>query len=68
MVSESQGAIVDRRREHLGALDKVLSAMHVMYLLATEDVRKGKDPKHILRDDAKNELVRIGSDEDQESV
>jgi phthalate 4,5-dioxygenase oxygenase subunit len=68
MVNESQGAIVDRRREHLGALDKVLSAMRVMYLVAIEDVRKGKDPKHIFRDAAKNDMVRVGGDEEQESV
>ncbi len=68
MVNESQGTIVDRRREHLGALDKVLAAMRVMYLVAIDDVRKGKDPKHILRDAAKNEMVRIGGDEEQEAV
>ena len=68
MVNESQGIIVDRRREHLGAFDKVLSVMRVMYLLAIEDVRKGKDPKHIVRDAAKNDTIRIGGDEEQESV
>ena len=66
MVNESQGPIVDRTREHLGALDKVLTAMRVMVLLAIEDVHKGRDPKHIIRDPHKNEMVFIRGDEEQE--
>jgi len=68
MVNESQGAVVDRRQEHLGTLDKVLTAMRVMVLLAIEDVRKGKEPRHIIRGPAKNEIVRIGGDEEMESI
>ncbi len=64
MVNETQGPIVDRRKEHLGVLDKVLTAMRVMCLLAIEDVRKGRDPKHILRDPSRNSIVHIaGTDE-----
>lgn len=64
MVNETQGPIVDRREEHLGMLDKVLTAMRVMCRLAIEDVEKGRDPKHIIRDPAKNEMVAIaGTDE-----
>ena len=64
MVNETQGPIVDRREEHLGVLDKVLTAMRVMCRLAIEDVEKGRDPKHIIRDPAKNEMVAIaGTDE-----
>jgi len=66
MVNETQGAILDRTQEHLGALDKVLTAMRVMYLLAIEDVRKGRDPKHIIRDPHKNEIVYIRGDGEQE--
>jgi hypothetical protein len=66
MVNESQGPIVDRTREHLGALDKVLTAMRVMVLLAIEDVHKGRDPKHIIRDPHRNEIVYIRGDEEQE--
>ncbi|HEX9879905.1 MAG TPA: Rieske 2Fe-2S domain-containing protein [Candidatus Binatia bacterium] len=68
MVNETQGLIVDRTREHLGALDKVLMAMRVMLLLAVEDVRKGRDPKHILRDAHENEIVYIRGDDAQELV
>ena len=64
MVNETQGAIAERSHEHLGALDKILAAMRVSYLLAIEDVRHGKDPKHILRDAKKNSTVYIrGNDE-----
>ncbi len=66
MVNESQGAIVDRTREHLGALDKVLTAMRVIMLLAIEDVQNGRDPKHIIRDEHKNEMVCIRGNEEQE--
>jgi len=66
MVNESQGPVVDRTREHLGALDKVLTAMRVMLLLAIEDVQKGRDPKHIIRDPHKNGIVYIRGDEEQE--
>jgi len=66
MVNETQGAIIDRTQEHLGALDKVLTAMRVMYLLAIEDVQKGRDPKHIITDPQKNEMVYIRGGEEQE--
>jgi phenylpropionate dioxygenase-like ring-hydroxylating dioxygenase large terminal subunit len=64
MVNETQGPIEDRTQEHLGAHDKVLSAMRTMMRIAIEDVRNGRDPKHILREPAKNEMVYIrGADE-----
>jgi 5,5'-dehydrodivanillate O-demethylase len=62
MVNETQGAVVDRTKEHLGALDKVLAAMRVIYLLAIEDVRRSRDPKHIIRDPERNRIVYIGGD------
>jgi hypothetical protein len=66
MVNETQGPIVDRTREHLGALDKILAAMRVSYLLAVEDVRSGRDPKHILREPEKNRIVFIRGDDETE--
>ncbi len=60
MINETQGAIADRSQEHLGALDKVLAAMRIMYFLAIQDVQNGRDPKHIIRDPSKNEVVHIG--------
>jgi hypothetical protein len=68
MANESQGPIVDRSQEHLGANDKVLMAQRIMCLLAIEDVRKGRDPRHIIRDPSKNQIVyvalRPGEEED----
>lgn len=66
MVNETQGLIVDRTREHLGAFDKVLTAMRVMYLLALDDIKKGKDPKHIIRDPARNEIIYVRKGNDSE--
>jgi len=63
MVNESQGTIVERTREHLGSHDKVLTAMRVMLLVAIENVRKGRDPKHVIRDPVKNEIVYISEAE-----
>jgi len=66
MVNESQGPIAERTQEHLGAHDKVLTAMRIMCLLAIENVRNGEDPKHIIRDPAKNEVVYIRGTEELE--
>jgi 5,5'-dehydrodivanillate O-demethylase len=66
MANETQGAIVDRNREHLGAHDKVLAAMRTMLLIAFEDVRSGRDPRHIIRDPNQNEMVQIGYNEERE--
>lgn len=68
MVNETQGLIVDRTKERLGAHDKVLMAQRVMCLLAVEDVRKGRDPKHILRDPERNKIVYIRGDDEFERV
>ncbi len=68
MVNETQGPIVDRSQEHLGALDKVLTAMRVMLLVALDDVQKGRDPKHIIRDPHENERVCIRGADEQELV
>ena len=64
MVNESQGPIEDRTQEHLGAHDKVLAAMRVIYQIAINDVRNGKDPKHIIRDPAK-QFVHFRGPEDE---
>ena len=66
MVNETQGLIVDRTKEHLGLHDKVLAAMRVMYLVAIDDVRQGRDPKHIIRDKNQNELVCVRGTDDLE--
>jgi len=68
MVNETQGPIADRSKEHLGVHDKVLTAQRVMCLVAVEDVRKGRDPKHIIRDPEKNKVVYVRGDDAPECV
>ncbi|MEE8607294.1 MAG: hypothetical protein V3S55_06815, partial [Nitrospiraceae bacterium] len=68
MVNETQGAIADRSKEHLGFHDKVLTAQRVMCLLAVGDVRKGRDPKHIIRDPEKNKVVYVRGEDAPELV
>jgi len=66
MANESQGMLVDRTQEHLGANDKVLMAQRIMCLVAIEDVRKGKDPKHTIRDPAQNQMIYLGLKQGEE--
>jgi len=68
MVNESQGLIADRSREHLGVHDKVLTAQRIMCLVAVENVRQGRDPKHIIRDLDKNQIVHVHGDDPPELV
>jgi phenylpropionate dioxygenase-like ring-hydroxylating dioxygenase large terminal subunit len=68
MVNESQGLIVDRRLERLGAHDRVLVAMRLMMMQAIKDVQEGRDPKHIIRDPGQNAMVYIRGSEALEAV
>jgi 5,5'-dehydrodivanillate O-demethylase len=68
MVNESQGPIVDRSQEHLGAHDHFLTAMRRMCLQGIEDVQHGRDPKHLIRDPAANEVVYLRGSEPLECV
>lgn len=65
MSNETQGfPVVDRSLEHLGAHDKILTAMRMMILKGIADVQKGLDPKHIIRDPEQNKIVYLrGTDE-----
>jgi hypothetical protein len=65
MANETQGfPFMDRSREHLGAHDRILTAMRMMMLKGIADVQKGLDPKHVLRDPELNDVVYIrGGDE-----
>jgi phenylpropionate dioxygenase-like ring-hydroxylating dioxygenase large terminal subunit len=68
LVNESQGDVVERARERLGAHDHVLSAMRLMMLKAVQDVQAGRDPKHIIRDPEENDIVYIRGEEALEAV
>ena len=42
--------------------------MRVMILLAAEDIRKGRDPKHIIRDQSRNGIITFRDAEDAEKA
>jgi len=54
-----QGAISDRTQEHLGVSDKGVAIMRRQFLRDIERVRRGEDPKAILRDPAANRAVPL---------
>jgi len=68
MVNESQGPIVDRTEEHMSQHDAVLTAMRLIMLKAINDVEKGFDPKHGIRDPEQNAVVYIRGEDAMELV
>ena len=50
-MQESQGAIPERRLEHLASSDRGVIMMRRIWHKAMEDVAQGKDPKGVLRQD-----------------
>jgi phthalate 4,5-dioxygenase len=57
--AETPGAIHDRSREHLGSTDLCIVAARVQLLAAIASVQAGRDPIHVIRDPAKNDISRI---------
>jgi 5,5'-dehydrodivanillate O-demethylase len=55
---ESQGAIFDRTQEHLGVSDEGVILLRKMFKQSIEAVQRGEDPVGIIRDPAKNEILR----------
>src|SRR5437870_1661364 len=68
MVNESQGDIVDRTREHLGAQDQIVHEMRLMQFQGIKDVQDGRDPKHVIRDPAQNVMVVMRGIDQMERV
>ncbi len=56
---ESQGLICDRTTEHLGVSDEGVILLRRLYKEAIEAVQKGLDPLGVIRDPAKNDIVKI---------
>jgi phthalate 4,5-dioxygenase len=52
--TESQGAISDRTREHLGVTDRAIVVVRRQLLEAIDAVRAGRDPLAVNRDPAQN--------------
>ncbi|HEX2385559.1 MAG TPA: Rieske 2Fe-2S domain-containing protein, partial [Candidatus Binatia bacterium] len=61
---ESQGTIYDRSTEHLGATDKGVILLRRLYKESIEAVEHGRDPLGVVRDPAKNEMIRLVPHED----
>ncbi len=56
---ESQGVIFDRTTEHLVTTDKGVILLRKIYKDGIEAIKQGRDPLGIVRDPAKNELIRL---------
>jgi len=56
---ESQGPILDRTAEHLGVSDEGVILLRRLFKDCIESVAKGQDPVGVVRDPAKNEIIRL---------
>jgi 5,5'-dehydrodivanillate O-demethylase len=61
---ESQGTIYDRSTEHLGTTDAGVILLRRLYRESIEAVEHGRDPLGVVRDPAKNEMIRLVPHED----
>lgn len=57
--AESPGPIHDRSREHLGASDACIVAARRQLLAAIADLQDGRDPIHVIRDPAQDDMSHI---------
>ena len=56
---ESQGPVLDRTTEHLGVSDEGVILLRRMHRQSIEAVQRGQDPVGVIRDPAKNDIIRI---------
>jgi len=56
---ESQGTILDRTAEHLAVSDEGVILLRRLFKQSIEAVQKGEDPVGVIRDPAKNEIIRL---------
>jgi 5,5'-dehydrodivanillate O-demethylase len=59
MVWETQGSIVNRSREHLGASDRGIIMFRKLLKEQIDIVRNGGDPMGIIRDPGKNKIIEF---------
>ena len=57
VAQESQGPILDRTKEHLGASDQGVIMLRTMLKESIDAVREGKDPVWVIRDAGKNKNI-----------
>jgi 5,5'-dehydrodivanillate O-demethylase oxygenase subunit len=56
---ESQGALTDRTREHIGLSDRGLVMLRKLIREQIETVKRGDDPIGVIRDPAKNVMIDL---------
>lgn len=56
---ESQGPILDRTAEHLGVSDEGVILLRRLFKQSIDAVKNGRDPVGVIRDPAKNEIIRL---------
>ncbi len=66
MANETQGAIVDRTKEHLGAGDRLLIMTRKLLQRAIEDVRDGRNPQFSRPEPDDEGMVRVNGDDEFE--
>ena len=59
MAWETQGAIFDRTREHLGASDTGVMLFRQLLREQIERVQRGEDPMALVRDPERNQLIEL---------
>jgi len=59
MAVETQGRIMDRSHEHIGTTDRPIIIMRRQLLAAVDDVRNGRDPRFVERDNDPNALADL---------
>jgi 5,5'-dehydrodivanillate O-demethylase len=59
MAWETQGAVVDRTREHLGASDRGIALVRQMLLDQIRVVQEGGDPMGLIRDPEQNRIIEL---------
>ena len=64
VAQESQGPIYDRTTEHLAYTDRGVLLLRRLYKESIEAVQQGRDPLGVIRDPAKNQLIRLMPHED----
>jgi 5,5'-dehydrodivanillate O-demethylase len=59
MAWETQGAITDRAREHLGAGDEGIVVLRKLLKEQIQAVQQGKEPLGVIRDPDKNRIIEL---------
>jgi 5,5'-dehydrodivanillate O-demethylase len=59
MAWETQGAVTDRRQEHLGVADEGIILLRRLLKEQIEIVQQGRDPLGVIRDAEKNRIIEF---------